>query len=188
MGTQKRGARIRMYRERQGLTVAELAERSGMSSEYISSVEAGEIQPALGVMVKLARTLGTRLGTFMDDELTPDPLITRLKDRTSETVGHSGSSPSTDMVYHHLGRGKADRSMEPFFIRLEPQDNDGELSSHEGEEFIIVVSGEVMLRYGKETHILRAGDSMYYNSVVPHHVSAYGDSAAEIHAVIYVPA
>ena len=63
-----------------------------------------------------------------------------------------------------------------------------ELSSHEGEEFIIVVSGEVVLRYGQNTYQLREGDSMYYNSVVPHQVVAANGAPASIYAVVYMPA
>ena len=53
--------------------------------------------------------------------------------------------------------------------------------------FIVVVSGEIEIIYGKETHRLSAGDSIYYNSVVPHHVGSIGDAAASIYAVLYFP-
>jgi quercetin dioxygenase-like cupin family protein len=61
------------------------------------------------------------------------------------------------------------------------------LSSHEGEEFIVVVSGEVEIIYGQETHVLKPGDSIYYNSIVPHHVSSRNNKKAEIYAVLYFP-
>ncbi|MCL2146060.1 MAG: cupin domain-containing protein, partial [Methanomassiliicoccaceae archaeon] len=60
------------------------------------------------------------------------------------------------------------------------------LSSHEGEEFIMVLSGKIELTYGKEKHMLEPGDSVYYNSLIPHKVSA-ADRPAEIFAMIYVP-
>jgi len=61
------------------------------------------------------------------------------------------------------------------------------LSSHEGEEFIVVHSGRVEIVYGKEVHQLDAGDSIYYNSVVPHYVACLGDTPAAIYAVLYFP-
>ncbi len=61
------------------------------------------------------------------------------------------------------------------------------LSSHEGEEFIVVEQGCIEIIYGKETYQLNQGDSVYYNSVVPHYVSCMGDEKAEILAVIYIP-
>ncbi len=76
--------------------------------------------------------------------------------------------------------------MDPFYIEF---DGDGEkqLSSHEGEEFIIVVSGKVELIYGKAMFVLGPGDSMYYNSVVPHHVGSANDEPASIYASVYTP-
>jgi quercetin dioxygenase-like cupin family protein len=78
--------------------------------------------------------------------------------------------------------------MEPFFIEILPESaEDKKLSSHEGEEFIIVFSGRVEVIYGQETHILEPGDSIYYNSVVPHFVGCHGGRTAEIYAVLYIP-
>lgn len=188
MDNGKIGSRIKNFRERKGWTTEELAENAKLDAAFVASIEDGSVRPALGIMVKIARALGTRLGTFMDDELTQDPLIVRLNNRQQETVAHAGSHTSPEMEYYHLGRGKADRSMEPFFIKLEPTDENHELSSHEGEEFIVVVSGEVKLVYGNEKHVLGPGDSMYYNSVVPHFVGAHGTTPAEIYAVVYIPA
>ena len=75
--------------------------------------------------------------------------------------------------------------MEPMFIRSE-EDEIKEVSSHEGEEFIIVISGKILMKYGKEDTILEKGDSVYYNSVVPHFIGAI-DGPAEIYAILYVP-
>ena len=72
-------------------------------------------------------------------------------------------------------------------IWIEPTEK-VELSSHEGEEFIIVVSGEGVLTYGQKTYHLKEGDTMYYNSVVPHHVGAANGAPASIYAVLYMPA
>ena len=60
------------------------------------------------------------------------------------------------------------------------------MSSHEGEEFIVVVSGRVELIYGRETHVLNSDDGIYYNSVVSHHVGCIGDEKASIYAVLFI--
>ncbi len=78
--------------------------------------------------------------------------------------------------------------MEPFFVEIMPESaKQKTLSSHEGEEFIVLVSGAVEVIYGNETYELKAGDSIYYNSIVPHYVSCAGEEKAEIYAVIYIP-
>ena len=64
--------------------------------------------------------------------------------------------------------------MEPFIIDVAAtDDSDFVLSSHEGEEFIMVMEGTMEISYGKNTYLLEEGDSIYYDSIVPHHVHAY---------------
>jgi quercetin dioxygenase-like cupin family protein len=78
--------------------------------------------------------------------------------------------------------------MEPFVVEIMPQSaEDKSLSSHEGEEFILVQSGKIEVIYGQNTYVLGAGDSIYLNSVVPHHVGCSGDEPAQILAVLYFP-
>ena len=177
--------RVRTYRERLEMTTETLAEKSGVSAAVIAAVEAGEVYPALGVLVKLSRALGQRLGTFMDDQYKADPLIVRANERDDEQVSHKACA-SGGFRYVPLGRGKTDRHMEPFHIQI-AGDADAQLSSHEGEELIIVVEGEVELVYGGETQVLKPGDSAYYNSVVQHRVSAANGQPATIYAVVFMP-
>ena len=78
--------------------------------------------------------------------------------------------------------------MEPFIIDINPnEDNSYKLSAHEGEEFIFVMSGDVEVVYGKETYHLKEGDSIFYDSIVEHHVHGFEGKSAKILAVIYVP-
>ena len=177
--------RVRTYRERLQMTVETLAEKSGVSAGVIEAVEAREVYPALGVLVKLSRALGQRLGTFMDDQYTPDPVIVRAGARTGEKVPHKACS-SGGFSYFPLGRGKTDRHMEPFYIEI-AADAEAQPSSHEGEEFIVVVSGEVELVYGVDTQTLKPGDSAYYNSVVQHLVKATKGQSATIYAFVFMP-
>ena len=179
------GTRIRNFRERLGLTVEDLAKNSGVDVGLVKSIEAGREYPGIGVMVKLARALGQRLGTFLDDQFEDDPLIVRSADRKEETASYKGGAVG-HYHYYSLAKNKSDRHMEPFFIVIDPN-QEKKLSSHEGEEFIIVVSGEVELIYGKQTHILKAGDTTYYNSIVPHHIGAAGNEKAQIYAMVYTP-
>ena len=181
------GERIRFYREKQNLTIEDLAGRTVLDEEFIRAVEEDDMYPSLRPLVKLARALGVRLGTFLDDQVSSDPLIVRLADREEEMIMHpDGKEPG--VRFHSLGRGKTDRHMEPFFIELLPRSaKDTTLSSHEGEEFIVVHSGEVRIKYGQEVSVLSPGDSIYFNSVVPHNVACAGDDKAEIYAVLYFP-
>jgi transcriptional regulator with XRE-family HTH domain len=181
--TDKLGKRVRTYREKLGLTAEELATNTGLSLNLIDDIENGITYPPIGSMIKISRALGQRVGTFMDDQFIKDPLIVRLGEREEETSSHRGAGGHYH--YYPLGKGKTDRHMEPLFISIEADKNE-DMSSHEGEEFIIVVSGKVKLVYGKEMHTLSAGDSVYYNSLVPHYLGSF-EGPAEIFAVIYTP-
>jgi transcriptional regulator with XRE-family HTH domain len=182
------GARIASYREKNGITLEAMAQRTGLDRAFLQAVEEQDLYPSLGPLLKIARTLGVRLGTFLDDKVSKDPLIVRLADRQQQLVTHRGDKGPVDTVFYSLGRGKTDRHMEPFFIEVEPhQGEPGKLSSHEGEEFIVVIQGQIELIYGQETFTLGPGDSIYYNSVVPHHLTAAGGEKASIYAVLYFP-
>lgn len=92
------------------------------------------------------------------------------------------------MSYIPLSQSKAGRHMEAFRMKIEScADADFIMSSHEGEEFIYVLEGGVEINYGKESYLLKEGDSIYYDSIVAHHVHASCDASAEILAVIYTP-
>ena len=183
------GARIRKYREGRELSRAQLAEHTGLTETFLESLEEDDVYPSIGPLQKVAQAFGVRLGTFMDDEITRDPIISRAGERTADLTMHKARNSRTAFVYHSLGKGKSDRNMEPFYIEIMPdgKDADHKLSSHQGEEFILVTKGRLLVVYGREEHILETGDTVYYNSVVPHHVGAHGDEPAEIVAVIYHP-
>jgi len=183
------GSRVRKYREGRDISRAQLAEFAGLTEDFLASLEDDDVYPSIGPLQKVARALGVRLGTFMDDEITQDPIISRAGKRMADLTMHKARNSRAEFVYHALGKGKSDRNMEPFYIEIMPdaQGAERKLSSHQGEEFILVAKGRLFVAYGREEHILETGDTVYYNSIVPHHVGAYGDEPAEIVAVIYYP-
>ncbi len=183
------GEKIKSLRESKNISREELAERSGLAIEQIERIENNIDLPSLAPLIKIARVLGVRLGTFLDDQDEMGPAICR-KSEASDSISFSNNAIQSrkHMEYHSLSKSKADRHMEPFIIDVAPtDDNEFVLSSHEGEEFIMVMQGTMEICYGKNTYLLEEGDSIYYDSIVPHHVHAYQGQAAKILAVIYTP-
>ena len=185
------GAKIKGLRETKNLSIDVIAERSGLTVEQIQSIENDVNLPSLGPLIKIARALGVRLGTFMDDNDALGPIVCRAKDREKDS-SISFSNGATDarkhMEYHPLAQQKAGRHMEPFVIDINPEENPNfQLSDHEGEEFIYVMQGEVELVYGKETYHLGEGDTIYYDSIVKHHLHGAPGKSAKILAVVYIP-
>jgi transcriptional regulator with XRE-family HTH domain len=182
------GQRIRKYMEKRQLTIEDLAARTGLAPDFIHGLQDEDLYPSLGPLVKIARALGVRLGTFLDDQVSQDPLIIREDERRQELSMLRGRNRPVTHRFYSLGRGKTDRRMEPFFVELLPEkEDDIKLSSHEGEEFIVVQRGRVEVIYGQEIVSLGPGDSIYYNSIVPHYVGCQGSEPAAIYAVLYFP-
>ncbi len=183
------GPRLQQLRQQRELSLETLARQSGCSSEMIAALEAGDLVPSLTPLLRLARGLGIRLGTLLDDQTLDGPAVVRKGD-LGEAIQFSGNDPArkrSTLDFHSLAPHKAARNMEPFLIDVHPASGDVALNDHEGEEFIHVLSGRIEIRYGKDAYQLEAGDSIYYESAVPHHVHAIGGDA-RILAVVYAPA
>lgn len=184
------GEKIKSLRETREISISELAERSGLAEEQITRIENNIDIPSLAPLIKIARALGVRLGTFLDDQDETGAVVCRKQEETDTTISFSNNAldARTHMRYHSLSKSKADRHMEPFIIDIEATDeNKYELSSHEGEEFVYVMEGAIEVCHGKNKYVIKAGDTIYYDSIVPHHLHGYQGEAAKILAVVYTP-
>jgi len=188
MKTEKVGQRIHTFMAQQELSLEELSQHTGLDTDFLSNVIEDDVYPSLGPLLKIARAFDVRLGTFLDDQISKDPLVVRRQERKQELSMLRGKNKPVSLKFYSLGAGKSDRHMEPFYVELLPESEKAkDLSSHEGEEFIVVYAGRVEVTYGTEVYELEAGDSIYYNSVVPHYVSCKGAQPAAIYAVVYIP-
>jgi transcriptional regulator with XRE-family HTH domain len=183
------GTRVAQIRKSRGLTQDQLAERSQLSAELIREIENGALIPSLAPLIKIARVLGVRLGTFMDDMEHIGPVVTRQGQRSKAVRFAEKSRVSSGALdFYSLASEKSGRHMDPFLVDVLPaSDKEYPLSSHEGEEFIYVIKGRIEISYGKDRHQLNQGDSIYYDSTVAHNVHAQGDDPATILAVVYTP-
>ena len=184
------GEKIKSLRETKEISIAELAERTGLAEEQINRIENNVDSPSLAPLIKIARALGVRLGTFLDDQDEMGAVVYHKDEEMKETISFSNNAMDTrtHMRYLSLAKSKSDRHMEPFIVDIEAtNDTEYSLSSHEGEEFIYVMEGTIEVSHGKKNHIIKAGDTIYYDSIVPHHVHGYNGQAAKILAVVYTP-
>jgi transcriptional regulator with XRE-family HTH domain len=183
------GEKIKQIREMRKVSLDELAERSGMDIAMVLKIEEGKNVPSLAPLIKIARALGVRLGTFLDDSDSYGPVVVRFGEHQKGVRFTSQASEAREHLnFFSLAFDKAGRNMEPFIVDIEPgQQSDFMLSSHEGEEFIYVLEGEVEINYGKEIYKLGKGDSIYLDSIVLHNVHAGDNKSARILAVVYAP-
>jgi transcriptional regulator with XRE-family HTH domain len=184
--TNRVGKKITTLRESLGLSLEELAERCDCDAGVVEALERGVLAPSLAPLLQVTRALGVRLGTLLDDDTNVGPVITRRDEAevVSRVRSLETSSDAGVLDFFSLASGKSARHMEPFLIDVQRSGAEHhKLSSHEGEEFIYVTEGQIEIEYGKEVHVLSEGDSIYYDSIVPHQVRAHGD----ILAVVYAP-
>jgi transcriptional regulator with XRE-family HTH domain len=186
------GERIAELRKTFSLSRETLAERCGLPIELIRTIEDEGLIPDLAPLIKISRALGVRLGTLLDDHEELGPVITRAGEAAKAPrfiTGLPGGKTQDHQGLHFntLASDKGGRHMEPFIVDIEPNAQQDK-SAHEGEEFIHILEGELSLEYGTASHILKKGDSVYYDSIVPHRVLSANNNPVRILAVIYTPA
>lgn len=166
-------------------TVELVAEQCGMSPAKFRQILDDKITPNISCLLKISRALGVTVDMLTDGSEASVLSVTH-KDSRIEVCGHQEGNCET-MSFHSLAPAKMMRSMEPFMITLSRDESAlTSISSHEGEEFIYVLRGEVELTLGDEVLNLIGGDSIYYDSIVPHSYKSMSESS-KLLAVLYNP-
>ena len=196
MATPTLGERIAEIRKTYSISREDLSERSGVSTDLIAKIEDDGHIPDLAPLIKISRGLGVRLGTLLDDHEQLGPVICRAGDAASASRFKTGlpeglpegasAGGHHGMSFNALAADKTGRHMEPFIVTIQA-DAKQEKSAHEGEEFIYVMEGNLSLEYGMDKETLKTGDSVYYDSIVPHRVFSADNNQVKILAVIYTP-
>jgi len=180
------GEKIKVLRERKGLSLKDLADSTGFSTALLSQMENHLVSPSLGTMIKLARAMGVKVGDFLGETEGEPFTIVRKDERKNVSRFASKDGVKYGYSYESLGFDKKDRHMEPFIVTLEPATVKAmKTSVHEGEEFIFVLEGEMEVILGNHTDVLYPGDSIYYDSTIPHRVQCHQDKITRILAVLY---
>jgi len=182
------GEKIKELRAKKGLSLKDLAELTGFSTALLSQMENHLVSPSLGTIIKLARAFGVKVGDFFGETEGEQFTIVRRDERKKVSRFASKDGVRYGYSYESLGFDKKDRHMEPFIVTLEPATvKTSKTSVHEGEEFIFVLEGEMEVILGNHTDILYPGDSIYYESSIPHRVQCHKDKITKILAVLYAP-
>jgi len=179
------GERVREVRESQGLSLQDISQRTDIDVSILEEIEDGTIAPPLGIVIKLAKALEMKMGYFISGKEDRSCTIVRGDDRKVVSRYDSKKGEHYGYEYESLAPHKKNRHMEPFLVTLEPADTEEERSAHDGQEFIYVLEGTMEVRLGEDIHILEPGDSIYYDSIVPHLVKCHGSKVTRILAVLY---
>jgi DNA-binding transcriptional MerR regulator/mannose-6-phosphate isomerase-like protein (cupin superfamily) len=153
------GKRLRKLRLRRGLSLAEVSKSVAISVGFLSALERSQMSASVGTLRKLARFYKTNILDFFDHAETGSPLVSPGQGKILE------AGPGVRMELLAWGN----TMMEPHLFRIAPQAGSGESYTHEGEEFLYVLRGELQISVEEKEYRLKAGDSFYFESSSPHH-------------------
>jgi transcriptional regulator with XRE-family HTH domain len=180
------GLKIRKLRQERRLTLQDLAELTGLSKPLLSQIENDQVTPPLATLLKIAKGLKVGIHYFFEDEgdrrkyvlVRGEPeMASRRRPKSNATQGYR---------YRSLAPGIRHKQMEPFLVEFELTEwDDSCFYSHEGEEFLHIVAGELEFHYGREVMLLVPGDSVFYDSAEPHGYVSVGSEPARAVAVLF---
>lgn len=164
------GDRIRMLRIAQKRTMQEIAEASDLSKSMISKIENNKSVPSVAALVKIAKTLGTTISNLLEhDGWVSAILTTRKKAVENLTATDKGYSIYPYASEYH------EKKIQPFLFVAKMGEVLPHEVSHEGEEFIYVIKGQMKMQVGDILYTLNSGDSLYFNSVLKHGIMPVSD-------------
>jgi len=163
--------RLLELRHKHGLTLSAVADKTGVSVSFLSSLERGYSNPSIATLQKLARLYDTNVLAFFADAGGSRRLV-RGRDREVLV-------PNPGVKMELLACGK--KVMEPHLFRIAPGANSGGSYSHEGEEFIYVLQGKLEVWINEVEHyMLEVGDSLYFESSLAHRWQSLSDKETAV--------
>jgi DNA-binding transcriptional MerR regulator/mannose-6-phosphate isomerase-like protein (cupin superfamily) len=153
------GRRFRQLRTRRGLSLAQVARATGVSVGFLSALERGQMHSSIATLRRIARFYRTNILSLFETTGDNPRLVRANQRKVLETT------PGVRMELLAWGH----TAMEPHLFRIKPGGGSGESYSHEGEEFLHVLRGKFEIWLGaREHYCLRLGDSLYFESSIPH--------------------
>ena len=175
------GKALKEARLARGESLAQVAAATGISKSLLSLIENNKSDVTLRRLHLLAEHYGTQVADLMPAKAEPDPVVTRRKERRRLHSAQEGM----DL---HVLVPDTNRRMMPIVAVIAPGGGSAESWAHEGEEFMLVVEGRVLLEIENSTPIvLDQGDSAYYESTRRHRWTNLGDGPARIISVATPP-
>jgi transcriptional regulator with XRE-family HTH domain len=157
------GAKVARARSERGWSLAQLAQRSSLSTAAVHKIEKSGMTPTIASLMKIAAALGKSVSHFVDEPETPDVMVVRGDERARVYTSKQGLElRNLSGRYGSLAMAGAEAVMEP------GADSGPTPMRHPGEELVIVLEGRIEFTVAGEAHDLGAGDSIHFRTTRPH--------------------
>lgn len=176
---QEIGQRLSALRNIAEMTPEEFCEKTGVTVEELEAYEKGNLDFSFSFLYNAARVLGVDVIDLMSGD---SPHL------SDWSIVRKGEGYSIDRraayKYNHLAFTFRNKKAEPFMVTVEPKKEKPALHAHDGQEFNWIVSGRIKFYIANTEYILEPGDSVYFNSAIPHAMQALDDKSAQFLAVV----
>ena len=181
------GREVRAGRRHRGLTVADLAQATGLSIGMLSKIENGLTSPSLTTLQALANALSVPLTAFFRGyEERREAVHVRAgegveAERAGTRAGHQY------LLLGHLGSNASGVAVEPYLITLTTESDVFPAFQHDGIEMIYMLEGAVDYRHGDQVFALRPGDTLFFDADAPHGPEVLVELPARYLSIISYP-
>jgi transcriptional regulator with XRE-family HTH domain len=180
------GKKIRELRKKGGLVLQDLSDRTGLSKPLLSQIEKEAVSPPIATLLKISKAFNTNISFFFQNDGPEEKVVIVRKDESKVIDSRYFGKEEGGYYYEALAFKKPKKYMEPFLVEFKRKRAD-QLSyfSHDGEEFIYLLEGTLEFRTESQQYILQPGDSLYFESSIPHAYRALERRNAKGLTVIY---
>ncbi len=166
------GKRIRLIRKEQNRTQEEIANACGFTKSSLSKIENEVSTPPVSTLVKIANALGVRVSELLEEQSVQTTVFNtagQYRDKSKWLKTDKGYS------FYAFAGERRDKIIQPYLITAKKGEVKQHPFSHEGEEFIYMISGTMRYRVGATEYTIGPGDSIYFNSLEDHILSPVSD-------------
>ncbi|WP_284639406.1 helix-turn-helix domain-containing protein [Paenibacillus silviterrae] len=166
------GKRIRLIRKEQKRSQDEIAQVCGFSKSLLSKIESGSTMPAVSTLMKIANALGVKVSDLLEVQPGHETVMVSSSQRENPA---NWITTSKGYSFFAFASGIHNKILQPYYFVARKGQINNQVFSHEGEEFIYVLSGSMRYRVGSSEYELHAGDSLHFNSMEEHTVIPLSD-------------
>jgi transcriptional regulator with XRE-family HTH domain len=180
------GRKIRDLRKKAGLILQDLSDRTSLSKPLLSQIEKGVVSPPIATLLKISKALDVNISFFFQNDDSEERVVLVRSDESRVVDSRYFGREEGGYYYEALAYKKSKKYMEPFLVEFKRR-KAGELAyfSHEGEEFIYLLEGTLEFRTETQQYVMHPGDSLYFDSSLPHAYRALERKNAKALTVVY---